>query len=203
VDAASYTFVDNTDGTADFTWSGAPVGNYTATVMASDGNNSLVMKSFAIEVTAPTITTLNGTLNVQGRDDNSGNVTVSMYQNDAMVTETTVPVSASGEFTVPDVTPGTYDIYVKTAITLSSLQTIDMQPGANAVNFGEMLNGDANNTDKIDLVDFTILSVAFNATTGDDNFDARADFNGDGSINLVDFTLLSINFNEEGVKPTN
>ncbi len=96
---------------------------------------------------------------------------------------------ASGYFTVADLAPGTYNIRVKSGHTLANIKNgVILSTGSNSVDFGTLLEGDANNDNCVSMVDFSILRTAFSTS------DARADFNQDGVVNILDFSLLRTNF---------
>ncbi len=46
----------------------------------------------------------------------------------------------------------------------------------------------------VDLGDFGVFGAAFNSTTGDANYDARADFDNDGDVDLGDFGFFGSQF---------
>jgi hypothetical protein len=87
---------------------------------------------------------------------------------------------------------------VKNSQTLQNCQSVTLVVGANAVNFGTLREGDANDDNCVLLVDFSILATTFGKCTGDAGFDARADFDGSGCVVLVDFSLLATNFGQCG-----
>ncbi len=100
-----------------------------------------------------------------------------------------VTTDASGYFTVADLAPGTYNIRVKSGHTLANIKNgVILSTGSNSVDFGTLLEGDANNDNCVSMVDFSILRTAFSTS------DARADFNQDGVVNILDFSLLRTNF---------
>ena len=107
----------------------------------------------------------------------------------------TVQTNASGGFTLSSLTPGTYDILVKNAHTLSRLRSsVTLNAGTNAVDFGTLLEGDADGNDIVNSNDFSILATAYYPKP----YDARADFNEDDYVQSMDFSLLATNFNQSG-----
>jgi cohesin domain-containing protein len=104
----------------------------------------------------------------------------------------------SGNLTCAGFLPGTYTACVKHSHTLQNCRGVTLVDGPNTVNFGTLLEGDANNDNCLLLVDFSILATAFGKCTGDSGFDARADFDGSGCVLLVDFSLLATNFGRCG-----
>lgn len=61
-----------------------------------------------------------------------------------------------------------------------------------------LINGDVDNSNDVDLTDYTQLLVAFNATAADGNWNPSADLNGDGIVDLTDYTVLVFAFNGVG-----
>jgi hypothetical protein len=143
--------------------------------------------------------TLEGTMTLQGRVDNSGDFELKLYDLSGVQVGSpmTVTADASGQFTVPGITPGMYQVALKRSNYLQIVQTIDIVAGTTVNDFGEAAAGDANNDNFVTLVDFSILASTFNAST-----DLRADFNGDGSVTLIDFSLLVGSFNMAGEVPS-
>ena len=60
---------------------------------------------------------------------------------------------------------------------------------------GDVLAPDLNGDGVVSLLDFSILSAAFNTSAGDADYDARADINYDDTVSLLDFSELSAVFN--------
>ncbi|MBM4429592.1 MAG: hypothetical protein FJ026_04485, partial [Chloroflexi bacterium] len=101
-----------------------------------------------------------------------------------------VTTNNMGVFTLSGLTPGTYDISVKHSHTLRNLKSgVTLVNGLNVLDFGTLLEGDANNDNCVNITDFSILRLGFNPA-----YDERADFNGDGYVNITDFSLLKMNF---------
>jgi len=140
---------------------------------------------------------------LQGRTEHAANLLVDVYTSGGTtpIYQFTPTGSSTGEAMINGIAPGTYDIVVKTATHLQTMQTITITAGANALNVGELLAGDANDDNQITLLDFTILATSFNLNSGNAGYDDRADFNGDDQITLLDFTLLATNFNLQGDIP--
>jgi len=107
----------------------------------------------------------------------------------------------SGNFTCAGFTPGAYVGCVKTSHTLQNCQNVTLSAGDNPVNFGTLREGDANDDNCVQLVDFSILVTTFGKCTGDAGYDARADFDMSGCVVLLDFSLLSSNFSQCGAVP--
>ena len=155
----------------------------------------------------PTITatgTLEGTLLLQGRSDNTAtDLTVTLYDLAGVQVGTPVNVASdsTGLFTVTDIAEGTYQVAVKDPQYLQVVETVTVVAGTNSVDFGEAPAGDANGDNLVSLLDFSVLASTFNLASGDAGYDGRADFNGDGLVSLLDFSLLATNFNTAGEVP--
>jgi hypothetical protein len=70
-----------------------------------------------------------------------------------------------------------------------------LAPGVNAIDMGELWEGDANGDDCVNILDFSLLAAHFL------RHDPRVDFNEDGIVNIRDFSLLAWNFAECGERP--
>jgi len=121
-----------------------------------------------------------------------GNLSNVLWEGIATTNET-------GVFTITNLTPGTYDIGIKNATCLSELKTGVLLSGAiTVVDFGTTREGDINETDKVDLTDFSKLSAAYNSKSGDLNWNANADLNRSGKVDGFDVSALSPNYNVKG-----
>jgi len=145
--------------------------------------------------TSPTACTLQGSVSLQGRPappHESWSIALLVT-----IGGTTHNVNSSqmGMFTLPDLTAGTFDIGVKNDHTLRKLKTgVTLVAGeTRTVDFGKLLEGDANGDNRVNISDFSILAGGFSPA-----YDARADFNEDGVVSIADFSLLGSNFNMTG-----
>lgn len=106
----------------------------------------------------------------------------------------------NGRFRVEGISPGSYDILVKHAKTLQAKRSVVLVAGPNAVDFGALPAGDANDDNLVNIIDFSILRTTFGLTAGQPGFDSRADFNDNQIVNLLDFSLLRPNFSKLGAR---
>jgi len=147
--------------------------------------------------------TLEGHVGLQGLP--ATNVTVRFFapgtQNETMKEYTST--DSSGNFTIGNLTPGTYDVAVKGETSLSNLvQGVNLSiPGA--TNFGVLREGDvsSSNDDYIDGSDFGPLSDAWNSYPGctpPPAWDPDVDFSRDNYIDGSDYGLLSDGWNDWG-----
>lgn len=204
-------FNAGTDQITAITMNGNPVTYTTETIKGIeyaffDGAAGDYVVTYGIITTG----TLNGSVTLQGRPAapharwvvdlkvdlyTPGNTTTPLYTYD-------VTTDQSGNFSIADIPVGTYTIAVKNSHTLKRvLSSQNIAIGVNTINFGILLEGDANNSNNVSLADFSILLNTFNIGVGNPGFDARADFNGDGFVSLADFSLLLNNFNTQGENP--
>ena len=92
----------------------------------------------------------------------------------------------------------TYDIYVKNFHTLRNVKRGVLITPPVEVDLGLLLEGDANNDNRIRISDFAILRNAYFTDEGEPGFDPRADFDEDGKIRIRDFALLRGNYFASG-----
>ena len=103
------------------------------------------------------------------------------------------PVNAT--FTITSAPIGEYDITVDSPHTLMNIKrNVTTSPGQMTVDFGQLLEGDANDDGKINISDFGILASAFGKSTNQSGYDSRADFDRNGAVNISDFGLLAVNY---------
>jgi subtilisin family serine protease len=159
--------------------------------------------------TPPPAISITGTVLLAGRDnppDARWSIPLSLSiapQGGAAIIATTVVTDNTGAFTFTSglLTPGTYDLWIKNARSLGRRLVVTLTAGSNAVSFGLLREGDANDDNQVTLTDFSILATSFNRSSGAMGYDARADFNGDNAVTLQDFSLLAGNFNVLGDPP--
>lgn len=105
----------------------------------------------------------------------------------------------NGDFQIASIAPGTYDIRVKGSHTLRNLkQGVVLNETTGTVNFGLLLEGDADDSDCVNSTDFSILRTTYGKRAGDPDYDGRADFNGDSIVSAADFSLLRSNYGRCG-----
>jgi hypothetical protein len=113
-----------------------------------------------------------------------------------------VTTDNAGNFTIPDVAVGTYDICVKSPRALSELKTgvVIVSGTPTSVDFGTLREGDANNDDAISLADYALLYTAYGSTPCpcDANWNDNCDFNRNGAVELGDYALLYTNYGQAG-----
>jgi len=121
-------------------------------------------------------------------------VSLTPEQGGGPVATCTPTTDQNGRFTCDGLLPGAYVGCVKNSHTLQNCQTVNLVAGDNSVDFGTLLEGDANDDNCVTILDFSILVTTFGKCIGNPGFDSRADFNGDGCVTIVDFSLLRKNF---------
>ena len=170
-----------------------------ATVTATADITGTALVTF----TEPMLSEVTGAITIQGRADHAVELTVSLFETDAVTPSYvfTPTATSSGEFNVGGISPGTYEILVRHAGSLQLVETVTLAAGPNSVDFGQLPAGDANGDNLVTLEDFSILTGSFDLAAGDPGFDVRADFNGDGAVTLTDFSLLVSNFDTAGEEP--
>ena len=105
-----------------------------------------------------------------------------------------VATDSSGHFALTGLEAGTFSIGVKHSHTLRRVvPSVLLVVGSNTVDFGTLLEGDADNDNCVNITDFSILASGFSP-----GYDDRADSNLDGTVNITDFSLLASSFGQCG-----
>jgi len=115
-----------------------------------------------------------------------------------------VTTDQNGQFSFTHVVSQTSicDISVKNGHTLQNTKYgVTINAGGNVIDFGTLLEGDANDDNRVSLVDFSILATSYDLGSADPGFDARADFNENDWIEIADFSLLATNYDRSGDIP--
>jgi len=185
-----------------------PVGDYSAniTIESPEANNNLT--KVTVNLYIRTAGTLRGHVNFVGRGnpgtDRWVEPFVVKFFDNATKLEVGSPINittdAYGNFTIENVTVGTYDIGIKNRTCLSELNSSVTFTAGNAtwVNFCTIREGDVKESDKVDGFDFALFSSAYNTRPGDAKWNANADLNRSGKVDGFDFSLLSSNYNARG-----
>jgi len=105
-----------------------------------------------------------------------------------------------GVFAITGIIPGTSDISIKNQTCLSEVETnVTLTAGnTTVVDFGTTREGDIDDSDYVDMGDYSAFSTAFNTLPGDDKWDANADLDRSGYIDMGDYSMFSTYFNELG-----
>lgn len=107
---------------------------------------------------------------------------------------------ANGRFsvTLTNIDPGTYDISVKGATTLSNKRTGISLPSNTEIDFGTLRVGDSTGDDVVNGLDVSFMIPSFLLCTGDNGFRPFGDTNKSGCVNPTDVSALVPNFLQMG-----
>jgi hypothetical protein len=126
-------------------------------------------------------------------------VTVELRQNGNVVRTATVNLDASGNYSIPAVLPGTYDLAFKAShwlrVVVPNVTLADAEVTGVDVS---LTNGDIDGDNEVTLFDFGELVAAFGSMPGDSNWNPDADLDGDAEVTLFDFGILVQNFGAIG-----
>ena len=174
-------------------WSGDLTGSDNTTNITMDWDKNVT----AHFVPAGTTATLEGHVDLTGLP--ATNVTVRFFApnttTEYVAMKTHTITDSNGNFTIPGIDPGTYDVGVKGSTSLSNLESgVNLTGGGTTYrDFGVLLEGDASGDDYVDGSDFGPLSDAWLSYPGcpKGNWDATVDFSRDNYIDGSDFGPLS------------
>jgi hypothetical protein len=111
----------------------------------------------------------------------------------------TVTSNESGQGQLPQaLASGNYTLCVKNAHTLQNQVTFTVPLASEFIDFGTLLEGDADNDNHIDLMDFVHVYLSKDQCEGDPNYNVNADFNADGCVGITDAQLLANNYGQAG-----
>lgn len=144
---------------------------------------------------------IKGKLTLQGRSDHAILLSAWLYRAEDLFRPQYVfsPLTnADGSFTLNNITPGTYYVYLKYSNTLSRVEQVTLEPGDNTLEFPALRGGDSNGDNQVNLNDFSLLLGAYNTDADQPDFNSMADFDFSQRINIIDFTILLSNYNQAG-----
>ncbi len=129
--------------------------------------------------------------------------TVQIYETGSseLVSETESEISLSEPTAVSIPSQGEYDVYLKLDGYLQKAFTNVSIDQNLALAVGNLIGGDFDNSNGINVSDFTAFAPAFGSEDGDEIFDLLYDLNCDGGINVTDFTIFGSNFGLVGDEP--
>ena len=106
-----------------------------------------------------------------------------------------------GDYTLTGVTPGTYDISVKSRNGLRTVvRNVSITGSTATIPPVLLIGGDANNDNRCDMLDFGILVNTYGSDMSIPfkSYDPAADFNYDGMVDVLDFGILVNNYGSQG-----
>jgi hypothetical protein len=109
-----------------------------------------------------------------------------------------VTLNADHTFALNGIPRDHYTLHVKADKWLARNFDLDITQQDAAGLTATLRVGDANNDNRVDILDLGMLADAFNATPASPHWNANADFNGDGKVDITDLGLLANNFNTHG-----
>ena len=110
----------------------------------------------------------------------------------------TTLLQPDGTFSIPGVLPNHYTLWLKAPKWLSKVTGVDARNGDFTTVSEFLMAGDANNDNRVNVLDLDVLIQAFDGAEGAPNWIEGADFNCDGSVNVLDLDLLIANFDQVG-----
>jgi hypothetical protein len=137
---------------------------------------------------------LDGTVDLQGREDESG-AEVCAWQSGVEMGCTTTDVVGFYSLSLLE---GTFDVTVEIGRYLDAEKTdVSVVAGdTTTLTQVKLLGGDCNDDCIINILDLSFMGFRFGSSVGDPNWDERADVNNDEEINILDLTAGGVNFNE-------
>ena len=126
-------------------------------------------------------------------------VTVQLRRGGITVRTETLFLDARGNYTIPDVEPGTYSLAFKASHWLQVVRReVEVVAGGVTYINVSLTNGDIDGDNEVTLFDFGALVSAFGSMPGDGNWNPEADLDGDEEVTLFDFGILVSNFGAIG-----
>jgi len=139
---------------------------------------------------------LEGTVELQGRSGPDWDGAVITATNG--YTYNTTVTNLDGTWCVAEVIAGTYTVEVEMERYLDASKTGVVVGDDSTVTLSQvkLLGGDANDDDYINIQDLSLIGGAFGTTSGDPNWNGKADINDDGTVNILDLVLAGGNYHE-------
>lgn len=114
-------------------------------------------------------------------------------------TVTRLPL-ANGFYAVVSPLSGPVRVSAKGSHFLRRARTVTVASAGVTADF-TLINGDVDGDNSVTVFDYDRLSAAFDATSGEPNWDENADLDGDGTVTVFDYDILSNAFDQTGDEP--
>jgi hypothetical protein len=112
-------------------------------------------------------------------------------------TSTATKTSNKAAILCPSILAGNYDVTAVSPHTLLNIKkNVSITASTTELSLGTLLEGNANNDDRIDIDDFSLFVGSYGSIEGDSEYGANTDFDGCGSVDIADFSLLSGNYSK-------
>ncbi|NUM46397.1 MAG: carboxypeptidase regulatory-like domain-containing protein, partial [Anaerolineales bacterium] len=139
-----------------------------------------------------------GTISLQGRSDFAGATITATNGDDSYSAET----NSAGDFNLP-LPVGTYDVSIEMAgyldATIAGVEVTE--DNTTTLPTLTLPGGDANDSDKINIMDLALIGSHYGLDCSSPSWDARADVNADCTVNILDLTIAASNF--QAASPVN
>jgi hypothetical protein len=163
----------------------------------------------SIATSSPWCATINGTVNLQGRTNNTSFLTFQLRTPGQAIALQSYPktVGQDGAYTMDNIVAGTYDLAVYKINYprnyLWEVQQIVAQDGTPCTANFQLRGGDADSSNAVNIQDLNILKSSYGKMKGQPGYDERADFNGDDAVNIWDLNILKVNYGQRGAELAN
>ena len=151
---------------------------------------------------------LAGSVSFQGRGDPGSpewadtiEVTAHMVGDPIPAYKFVTATDTQGHFSVgTGIYTGTYDVAVRNMSSLPNMRpgVVFTETSSHDIDFGTLIEGDANGDSQVGLSDLVILASAYDASAGDPGYSSAVDFNSDGQVGLSDLVMLANNYDQSG-----
>lgn len=113
----------------------------------------------------------------------------------SMFNLTTAKTGNTSEAQAVGIMPGTYDISVVSPHCLVNVKrNAAITAPYTVLDMGTLLEGNANDDNKVSILDFGLLAKTYGKQRGQSGFDDVADFDRNDKISILDFGLLAANY---------
>lgn len=164
--------------------------------------NGTAYQQFINDHFSPDPTTFQISIKFQGittqRSDKSFSIEIKQQGNSLYNNSVNFTSDTSGKYTAsitPNLSPGTYDIYIKGPVHLrKKFASVSLVSGTSNHDFSAtpLKTGDINGDNKVDTTDYSRMLLKFNPTLVQNTVE---DINFDNRVDTTDYSLMLLNFN--------
>ena len=139
---------------------------------------------------------VSGCVTLQGRLRTDSELSVFFVNEESKQVYAVPNLSVNGEFSM-ELPLGSYKLTAKRKQYLAKTIAVKLETKEEIRDINlQLLAGDLNNDNRIDITDLTVLSLAYRSKPGDKHWNPLADLNGDGKVDILDLTMLTKNYGQ-------
>ena len=121
-----------------------------------------------------------------------------LMEDGSQLWNTPINLDTIGDFTVPYILPGNYDLSIKGSHWLRRIVSGVSVEANTAIADLVLINGDVVDNNEVDFSDINAVRAAYGSFPGDETWNDRADVDGSGEVDFTDINIVRSKYGEIG-----